>query len=1717
MSARPSRRSATSADGGLNPATIQFLDRGRLVKELESRGLSSVGAKSVLADRLYEFVVNGVRDEPEDIKPDVPLPIKESGNEETPAPQGKKRKKAASNIEELNQSTTDNIVEEPAPSKAKRGRRSTNKTPIQLVTENPSVNPFMAFLEQREAEKAAEGLQRTSDESVVEATKPTKERTQRRGSLKAVKEEPKELEAQKVTKKSAKAVESVPKEIAITPSLLQKVIKADPEELEPQQSTSAEIIPIKTEEEVQPETIESGRPKRNRIARVIATPPPEEPRRRSKPAPSTDSTPKQKQSPVKNKSVEVEMETEAPSETIEPSIRPIDDVFDDGLSSDEDTKLQSAFDSRKVTEDKDYVPEKEIHLKEEKEQKTDQERKKEKEARKIKEKEKERRRLEKEKKREKEREKPKVIPITLKWAEMREKLLKEQQETKTAAAEKAVAAEKAAAALTSQQSNNLERSTTTKEEKGSKELPKKQKGSAAPQAHARENVLDSILGDQQQFMAIWERKDKPFETTPDKMKAKMQEEKQKQAKLLEEKNRKSLQERRESRLSTSRFDLDPEKISLIPIPPPMPQLIIPPRPKTLPPTSNVQPSPSSSSTPDTQTIRLIPPPPPPKLKPIKTVPPPPPRIPPPPQVKLLQRIPPPPPRPNLMKTNVELRDAIPEIESPDDEPPILLEESEFEIRLSDPNAEPSYQSGEPSISDQFVEVLKELRDQRDVEECLMDVIDFVCSMDAVYLSTKSGSNSRKEENMDVVLKENERGSTDHSLENSESLSETENENSSTSSTPIEESSKVEDKRISPQNAKENEQRRASMDVNLLSDPVLLSKMLKTANAVLTSFQKPTEPKQEEVYVQEMPNEEELEASVIEEERPLPEFHGEPVPSDDDDALFEAAAGIPPSKRTKKKKRGEEEIEEETLPPQESFQLDYYNADLHVKCDSDKERERWWIIHPDNSDGLALMWGGVKTTFGLPIPYNYDFPDHPKRKGVPDIEIISSTINGATKENMRPRRLAFQIKILENTPIKHVPFEESEPHEVRVGFALGTSPNILGESARTWCLCSSGKKATNNVFTEWGRAGFSVGDVVTTEFDLDAQSISYWINGEERGESFSNLSFDDGDVLFPTVSAKNCKIAVNLGNYPDKSEDWGKINPLWTFPAWIDGRTLVRAKTPPESKADCTVLMMVGLPGVGKTTWVRHYLRDHPDEDWSLISPDTVLNQMKVNGVPRSRVHRGRWDMVMGLAAKSMNRYITFACRRRRNYIIDATNCGRESRKRKLTNFKDFRRKCVVIMPTDEEWQGRLARQARQDAKAIMPVECMLELKATLAIPNPETEPLEEVHFIEPTADFLQQAVDLVQRYNEEARPWLQNQHRNKRRRGGYVQQNDSRGYNNNSHSHDGTRPSWSNLMSSLQAFAHPHHTTQSTSTGPLRVTITDLTLPSPQLSASTPTTSAPDPFAASAALASGKSATSPSVVQGGVTTPQSTPIPALPPLSVATDSPTTPTPATTKQAEAIAAAAVKYYRPAGIPRSQWAKLSKQREDAIMGFHGVAEPQEVQPQVVTTPGAKPTLPLCSPIPTIGSQPPPGSFVAATRPASPPLMTSVVQPTVSTPSASVVGSSHHTPIGTPMASMPSTPVVTMPNALPDFSQPPPMMYASPVGSAMGGGMVDFSMPPPSFGMPSTPTSRPMISPLPNAQTPQQMPNAQPQYPGQMPDFSQPPPAPSWPNTFQQPPFY
>ncbi|CAJ0577710.1 unnamed protein product, partial [Mesorhabditis spiculigera] len=1548
MSSRTRRSAGADGTSSLNPTTIQLLDRNRLVKELESRGLATVGSKNILADRLYEFVVNGVRLEPpdtEDQKPDKEaldnLSTTPSGSQTAPS---RKRKKA----EVVPDDRSEEGTPKAKPKKAKNTPAAKSPVKLKKPKEEPAsepgdveaVNPFLLFLRDREA--AVENQQ------------------------------------------AAKAKETVEVPVVATPEVQEEI----PESAEEPAEEAAEATT-------------SGRPKRRRIARVIATPPPEEPRRRSKPAAviveptSSTSVADEIEEPVQQSSASEDVKPDLAS--MIPQLHTNDpDIFDDGLSSEDETEkaLLKKELKKEKKKDQDYVPgvasaEKELTAEEkEKERKRRLREEQEKELAK------ERRRKEKAREREKERQRE----------------LEKQRPKQKKARELAQQAQAREAAMAAKASTSAPAVT-----------PKEHKKSEQPQRTMKPkiNPLDSIMDSQEQFSRVWD-KDKLLEI-----------EDEKRIREIEARRMREEQERRERherhRLAAGNERTMPLKMPVItpeqhklPSPAlPPPQLVMP-RLSTQRSSVGQGISPSSSlSTPDTATI-LIPPPPPPPINMIIPPPPPPPRL-----------IPPPPPAAPAWQPSANPRSpAGPQ--SPDalDQPYTPIESPDA---VSGHNSGPSSPDGEgvaAAPQDELLMVLKELRAKKDIEECIDTLVDNVCELcDA------------EEEEEQLLLR------------------------------PI--TSEGNEQRASGP-AKE----RVEIGLELLSDPVKASELLSKASNLLSNIMKSgtTAPKPEVIYAQEIPNEEDL-SMVVEEERPLPEFHGEPVPSDDDDALFEAAAGIPPSQRTKKKKRGEEEIEEETLPPENAFQLDYYNADLHIKCEADKEGERWSVIHPENADGLGLCIGGVKTTFGVPIPYEYPFPEKAPESGA---GVVSPplTTSDVTKENAKPRRLVFQAKVREHLSTKHLPFEEIEPYEVRVGFSLGNSSTIIGENNRTWCFCTSGKVASNNVFTEWGRA-VALGEVITAELNLETRSISFYIDGEKLGTAYTDVPFADGDVVYPSISIKNCKVAVNLGNFPDPEENWGHCDPEWTFASWLDLRTLIRARVPPESKADCTVLMMVGLPGVGKTTWVRHYLRDHPDELWNLISADTMLNQMKINGVPRSRVHVGRWDMVMGLAAKAVNRYVTLACRRRRNYIIDATNCGRDARKRKLTNFKDFRRKCVVIIPSDEEWQTRLARQARHDAKAIMPVECMLELKSTFTIPTPEHDPLEDVHFIEPSDDFLQQAVDLVQRYNEEARPWVQEKF--KRRRGG--PRGDYGGNYGNRPQRDrfipdNPRPAWVNTP-----YRPPTQMNSPSIPPPLpRLTInTDFSTSTPQVSTASvaPT---PDPFEASQALATGATG---STATSGEVTPVS-----LPPLSVSTDnlSPAQ-TPLGSKSADSV-----RY--PAGIPRSQLAKLNRAKENAILGFPFPQPSNDIPPSPRATPSISSPAVQVTPTAVAPSTP------VITRQLSSPIVQRIATPMSMPAKITVQTPAVPSPLVTPTTA--GTPRFM------DMSQPPPVFsYSNQPNS--GNQFVQYQQP--NFGQ------QQMVAPPALASPAVQMPM---QQPGQMlgappammtmPNFAVPPP--SWPG-YQQPP--
>lgn len=157
-----------------------------------------------------------------------------------------------------------------------------------------------------------------------------------------------------------------------------------------------------------------------------------------------------------------------------------------------------------------------------------------------------------------------------------------------------------------------------------------------------------------------------------------------------------------------------------------------------------------------------------------------------------------------------------------------------------------------------------------------------------------------------------------------------------------------------------------------------------------------------------------------------------------------------------------------------------------------------MIDPDNGDGFALMWGGVRSNYGILIPPNKELP-----------------------------RIAFQVTIVELLSLKHVPFEESDPHDIRIGWSASTSSTILGESQKSYGLCSTQRKCAEGVFNIFGEA-FHCDDVVTTVIDIKAQEIIYYKNSKLIGIAFSGNLFEPGDIVYPHICTKNCKVLVNFG-------------------------------------------------------------------------------------------------------------------------------------------------------------------------------------------------------------------------------------------------------------------------------------------------------------------------------------------------------------------------------------------------------------------------------------------------------------------------------------------------------------------------------------------------------------------------------------------------------------
>jgi len=387
-------------------------------------------------------------------------------------------------------------------------------------------------------------------------------------------------------------------------------------------------------------------------------------------------------------------------------------------------------------------------------------------------------------------------------------------------------------------------------------------------------------------------------------------------------------------------------------------------------------------------------------------------------------------------------------------------------------------------------------------------------------------------------------------------------------------------------------------------------------------------------------------------------------------------------------------------------IDTYNCDLHFKVSRDR-----YSGYPLTIEGFAYLWAGARATHGV-----------------------------------TQGRVCYEMKINEEIPVKHLPSSEPDPHVVRIGWSINHCSTQLGEEAFSFGYGGTGKKSSDCKFADFGEK-FGENDVIGCYIDFDSGDeveMAYSKNGVSLGVAFRTTKEAlAGRALFPHVLVKNCAVEFNFGQ---KQEPYFPPPEGYTYIHNIEMEDKIRGTKGPASKSECEILMMVGLPACGKTTWAIKHAETNPEMKYNILGTNAIMDKMKVMGLRRQKNYSGRWDVLIQQATQCLNRLIEIAARKRRNYILDQTNVYGSARRRKMRPFEGFQRKAIVICPTDEDLKERTLKQTNEQGKDV-PDHAVLEMKANFTLPE-ACDFLEAVTYIELQRD---EAEKLLKQYNEEGR------------------------------------------------------------------------------------------------------------------------------------------------------------------------------------------------------------------------------------------------------------------------------------------------------------------------------------------------------------------------------
>ncbi|MCD7455995.1 hypothetical protein HAX54_030422 [Datura stramonium] len=339
------------------------------------------------------------------------------------------------------------------------------------------------------------------------------------------------------------------------------------------------------------------------------------------------------------------------------------------------------------------------------------------------------------------------------------------------------------------------------------------------------------------------------------------------------------------------------------------------------------------------------------------------------------------------------------------------------------------------------------------------------------------------------------------------------------------------------------------------------------------------------------------------------------------------------------------------------------------------------------------------------------------------------------------KYCFGCKIVSDQPVDMEDTPLDRQHVCRVGISRGDDAvGNLGETLHSFGFGGTGKFSSQGTFDDYG-GKFGICDTIICCVDLESSplaSIGFSKNGKWLGiaKQFSagpnglevvdcpmkNLQWHS--ALFPHVLLKNVVVHMQF------SIDDG-LTPVEGYKPWScameDGKAILGPSF--SNLCDCEVMMLVGLPASGKSTWAEKWVAEHPEKRYVLLGTNLALDLMKVPGLLRKHNYGERFERLMERATGIFNTLLSRASQIPRNFIIDQTNVYKNARKRKLKPFASYKKIAVVIVPTPEELKIRGEKRFKEMGKEV-PAEAVNQMLVNFVLPTSKDMPRADEYFDE---------------------------------------------------------------------------------------------------------------------------------------------------------------------------------------------------------------------------------------------------------------------------------------------------------------------------------------------------------------------------------------------------